>query len=481
MEKMLKGDIQQLEDYSGRRFHVIGIGRSGVGAANLLNRLGAEVSISDINDREQVDRYLNDISDDINVSTGVQDKGLISDIDGLILSPGVPREIDVVEEALGRSIEVTGEIELSYRVIKLLSERAGFRVRWFGITGTNGKSTTTTLLYEMLKKEGKKCSLSGNIGYPLSNEAIRLMEIAEQKSEEMTPIDIVLELSSFQLELIRDLSLDFSALLNVTSDHLDRYRDMDHYAEAKSGIFMNQGANSYAVINADDNIAVNLSNKCRAKKYYVSTMTEVNGAYEKDGSVYISTGDTPEFLMGSSEIRIAGLHNRYNSLVAALLASLAGNSDRATVSALKEFPGLEHRLEFVAEKSGVKFYNDSKGTNVGAVIKSLESFEKNVILIAGGRDKNGDFSLLIPFVKNRVKKIVLIGEAAEKIRNALQHVVAIERATALRDAVATAHASATDGDIILLSPACASFDMFRDYEERGRKFKELTRELLRGN
>ncbi|MEE9524771.1 MAG: UDP-N-acetylmuramoyl-L-alanine--D-glutamate ligase [Thermodesulfovibrionales bacterium] len=478
---MLGNDIERLKEYSGRRFHVIGIGRSGVGVANLLDRLGADVSISDIKDREQVDRYLNHISDGIGVFTERQDKGLISDIESLVLSPGVPGEIDIVEEAIGRSIEVTGEIELSYRIIKLLSERAGFRVRWFGITGTNGKSTTTTLLYEMLKKEGRDCSLSGNIGYPLSNEAIRLIEKAEQLSEEMSQVDIVLELSSFQLELIKDLSLGFSALLNVTSDHLDRYRDIDHYAEAKSGIFMNQGANSFAVINSDDRIAVDLSNKCRAKKYYVSTMSEVKGAYAKDGSVYINMGDNPELLISSDEIRIAGLHNLYNSLVAALLAYLAGVAIETIASVLTEFPGLEHRLEFVAEKNGVHFYNDSKGTNVGAVIKSLESFEKNVILIAGGRDKNGDFRALAPFVKERVKKIVVIGEAASNIQNALQKVVPVENAISLREAVSLAYDSASPGDTVLLSPACASFDMFRDYEDRGRKFKELTNELLRGN
>jgi UDP-N-acetylmuramoylalanine--D-glutamate ligase len=481
MEEMLKDGIEHLKDYSGKRFHVIGIGRSGVGVANLLNRLGADVSISDNNDRKKVDRFLKDMSDDVKVFTGVQDRGLIADIDGLILSPGVPKEIDVVEEALSRSIEVTGEIELSYRIIKQHSVLTGYGVRWFGITGTNGKSTTATLLHEMLKKAGNTCSLTGNIGYALSHEAMRLIEDRERQSEDMTRIDIVLELSSFQLELVRDLTLDFSALLNVTSDHLDRYRDMDHYAAAKSAIFRNQGADNYAVINADDGIAVDLSDTCRAQKYYVSTQKEVRGAYAKDGAVYINTEEVPQLLIDSSAIRIAGLHNLYNSMVAALMALISGSAVSTTISSLKEFPGLEHRLEFVAEENGVTFYNDSKGTNVGAVIKSLESFDNNVILIAGGRDKNGDFSLLIPYVKNRVKKIVLIGEASEKIKNALQDVVAIERAASLRDAVVTSYASATAGDTILFSPACASFDMFRDYEDRGRQFKEMTKELLRGN
>ncbi len=479
MEVMLKNYSHMIGEYAHKRYHVIGIGRSGVGIANLLAGLGAHVRLSDTKDREELDTYLDKIGEGIHVITGRQDNAMLSDIDCLVLSPGVPQDSEVVSGAVSRGIEVVGEIELSYRVTMSLAENTGHKVRWFGITGTNGKSTTATLLYEMLRRGERNCVLSGNIGYPLSAEVEKLLK--KPGLPDNDELDIVLELSSFQLEIIRDFKLDISALLNITADHLDRYEDIGHYADAKAGIFNNQDKNDYAVINADDPLSVKISRNCSARKYFMSASKEVEGAYAKDGYVYIQYDGKAVKLMAISDIRIAGLHNLYNSLTAVLMASVAGLSDEDIVDALKEFSGLEHRLEFAGETGGIKFYNDSKGTNVGAVVKSLESFDSNVILIAGGRDKNGDFASLIPYVKNRVKKVVVIGEASEKIKSILEKTVPVEMAVTLKDAVSEALAAAENGDIVLFSPACASFDMFRDFEDRGRQFKQITRELLRGN
>ncbi|GBE31469.1 UDP-N-acetylmuramoylalanine--D-glutamate ligase [bacterium BMS3Bbin05] len=477
---MLKDYNGIMRDYAGKKFHIVGIGRSGVAAANLLHALGADVRISDRSDSGRIAGYADGIDREVAVFAGRQDKSMINDVECLVLSPGVPPNAEIVSEAAQRSVEVIGEIELSYRVIRKLSYETGLDVRWYGITGTNGKSTTVTLLHEMLCRDNRNSVLSGNIGYPLSAEALRLFQTGEEAEIE-TALEIVLELSSFQLERIRDLRLDISALLNVTDDHLDRYNDMEQYSRAKAGIFMNQGADNYAVINADDGLTMSLSQGCPARKYYVSTMKEVKGAFVRDGYIFIKKDDSEEKLMKSSDIRIAGLHNLYNALTASLIASLTGVSREVIADVLREFPGLEHRLEFVTEIEGIRFYNDSKGTNAGAVIKSLESFEGNVILIAGGRDKDSNFLSLAPHVKERVKKVIVIGEAAGKIRSALGHIVPVEHAVTLKDAVKAAYDSASSGDTVLLSPACASFDMFRDYEDRGTQFKCIANELLRGN
>jgi UDP-N-acetylmuramoylalanine--D-glutamate ligase len=367
-----------------------------------------------------------------------------------------------------------GEIELAYRVIRRLSLERGFPVRWFGITGTNGKSTTTALLYELMKKGKKRCLLAGNIGISLSGEALKLME----RGTAFPDIDIVLELSSFQLETMKEFRLDGSALLNITDDHMDRYQDLSAYGEAKASIFINQGPENFAVINADDENAIHYSANCRARKYFVSAEKEVEGFFASGGNIFFKSGNGTRVFGGTADVSMLGLHNLYNAMTSSLMAYLAGIPSEAIISALREFPGLEHRIEFSGETQGVKFYNDSKGTNVGAVIKSLESFDRGVILIAGGRDKNSDFTVLNPYLKKRAKKAVLIGEAADKIAKAIGNTVPVEKAASLRDAVIAAYRAAGTGDTVLLSPACASFDMFRNYEDRGRQFKEIVRNLI---
>lgn len=470
---VLKEIGAMMEEFSGKRYHVVGIGRSGVAAANLLKTLGADVGISDKNNGAMLGDYIQGIVAGIDIFSRSQGPELIDGIDCLVLSPGVPADSGMVTEARRRSVEVIGEIELAYRVFRRLADRAGFGVGWYGITGTNGKSTTATLLYEMLKKSGGRCVLAGNIGNPLSGEALNIFRNLQDGALDISSIDIVLELSSFQLETVTEFRLDISALLNITDDHLDRYEDFHHYSRAKGKIFINQGEGDYAVINADDETVLGLLGACGARKLFVSAVKEVDGAYIKAGKIYFKTASGAEESVDVSEIRIVGTHNIYNAATASLMASLAGISEEDILSALKEFPGLEHRLEFAGEIEGVTFYNDSKGTNVGAVIKSLESFDGGVVLIAGGRDKNGDFSLLVPYVKDRVKKIVVIGEAADKMKEALGHVVRTEHAGTLEEAVAVAYGTAEKGDTVLLSPACASFDMFQSFEDRGERFKNI--------
>ncbi|UCG79200.1 MAG: UDP-N-acetylmuramoyl-L-alanine--D-glutamate ligase [Nitrospirota bacterium] len=464
------------DSYKGKRFHIIGIGRSGVGSARLLDILGADVNISDNRDADMLGQYLQDIPENVRTFTGMQDSSLVDNIDCLVLSPGVPRDIDIVKRALESSVDVIGEVELAFSVLKNLSVLCGFDLRWYGVTGTNGKSTTVTLLYEMLKAGGYNASLTGNIGYPLSEKAVELL-IAAKNGLEIGRTDIVLELSSFQLELIRELKLNISSVLNITEDHLDRYEDMTRYADAKSRIFNGQGDLDMAVINADDEMSMEISENCKADKYFVSTRSKVKGIFAMGDVVSLKVNDNIENLCLASEIRTKGIHNLYNSMTAALIAYLAGVSQGIIASVLKEFPGLEHRLETVAIIDGVTVYNDSKGTNVGAVIKSLESFEGGIILIAGGRDKNGDFGSLVPYIKNRVKGLVLIGEAAEKIKKAVIDVIDPQMAGSLKDAVEIALSMAGRGDTVLFSPACASFDMFIDYEDRGRQFKQIVRDI----
>jgi UDP-N-acetylmuramoylalanine--D-glutamate ligase len=348
----------------------------------------------------------------------------------------------------------------------------------------------------MLREAGFKTLLGGNIGNALSEEIQKAIAEGRPKAEvegkenlNLNLADfVVVEVSSFQLETIDEFRPMGATILNITPDHLDRYHSMAEYGDAKAAIFRNQDEDDFLVLNADDpQIQKVASEKLKVKSekpriFYFSSRDRVKGIYLKDGRLYyhfpdLTPGAKPSALIDTDEIRIKGVHNLENAMASAAMALLAGCPPDAVTAALREFPGLAHRLEFVRELDGVRYINDSKGTNVGAVMKSLEGFTSPVVLIAGGRDKAGDFTQLRPLIKGRVKALVLIGEAAEKIKGALGDLTETVLAADMRDAVNRARGMTSGGDAVLLSPACASFDMFRDFEDRGEQFKKIVRGL----
>jgi UDP-N-acetylmuramoylalanine--D-glutamate ligase len=331
----------------------------------------------------------------------------------------------------------------------------------------------------MMKKGGYKTILGGNIGNALTEEIYK----QRAKSKEQKVDYIVAEVSSFQLESIKDFRPKGATIVNITPDHLDRYHSLEEYRNAKARICENQGTGDFLVLNQDDPETMKVkSEKLKVKLFFFSRKEEVNGIYLKNGVVYCNfqnsaPGIRHPALIKADEIKIKGVHNLENAMAASAMALLAGCPTEAVIDSLKEFPGLEHRLEFVRELEGVSYFNDSKGTNVGAVMKSLESFSSPIILIAGGRDKAGDFSLMRQLVSERVKALVLIGEASEKIGKALGDLTETVQAKGLKEAVAVSRKLSVGGDVVLLSPACASFDMFRDFEDRGRQFKKSIMEM----
>ena len=357
----------------------------------------------------------------------------------------------------------------------------------------------------MLKGAGSRTLLGGNIGNALTEEIFKItargeglpagqagQEGKDEKNLELMPEYIVAEISSFQLETIKEFRPKVSAILNITPDHLDRYEGMRDYIEAKARIFENQTVDDYLVLNADDPLIMKLYDARKSempKVFFFSRENEVEGIYLKGNQIFINLSDdgrtgvlryapTETALIDIEDIRIKGVHNIENAMAASLVAMLSGCPDKAVKDVLKSFSGLEHRLEFVEEINGVSYINDSKGTNVGAVAKSLEGLD-NVVLIMGGLDKGGDFEILKDLIESKVKLLVLIGEAKDKIALAVGGKVRTMKVSGLDEAVEVSMANASAGDTVLLSPGCASFDMFIDFEERGRKFKEAVRGLLR--
>lgn len=455
---------------------IIGAARSGVGAANLLAEMGADVTITDGKTEDNL-TLLHKLSPSVK-----RVLGRYPDIEGtdlIIVSPGVPQNIEPLGVARERGIEIIGELELAYRYVKAQKDSCLSGAEFLAITGTNGKSTTTTLLDLMLREGGFNTILGGNIGNALTEEIQKAIKDQDRGSEKIINY-IVTEVSSFQLESIDAFRPKGATILNISPDHLDRYRTMKDYIDAKAAIFSRQKKDDFLVLNADDEDVMNLyDSRLRQRKdsptiFFFSRNREVKGLYYRDGKVYCNISGHQE-LIDAEDIMIKGMHNLENAMAASAMAILSGCDLDAVRNALKSFGGLEHRLEFVRELNGVRFINDSKGTNVGAVIKSLEGFSEPVILIAGGRDKAGVFSLMRSIVKEKVKCLILIGEAREKIREALGDLTETILASSLEDAVGLATQVAVNGDVVLLSPACASFDMFRDFEDRGRKFKEIVR------
>jgi len=447
-------------DVKGRDVTVVGLARSGVAAANLLAGMGARVTVTDSKPESALAEQVAKLSPGVARALGAHPDELFTKADLVVISPGVPLTAPPIMKAAEAGVELMGELELAYSV----SDSP-----FIAITGTNGKSTTTTLVGEMLKEAGMKVLVGGNLGNALTDEPDKLM------GRDF----IVAEVSSFQLEAIDRFRPKIAAILNVTPDHLDRYASMKEYAEAKALVFANQGPADVLVVNADDAITMELRGGAASKTVLFSRKKVLReGVFVHGGSIVNGMNEGSRVnVVPVSELGIKGAHNLENALAATAVAIAAGVPMPVIARTLRMFAGLEHRLEFVRELDGATYMNDSKGTNVGAVEKSLESFDAPVILIAGGLDKHGDFPALGPLVKERVKRLVLIGKAADAIDAAIGSLTETVRADSMEDAVRKSREAASPGDVVLLSPACASFDMFKDFEDRGRKFKEAVNKL----
>jgi UDP-N-acetylmuramoylalanine--D-glutamate ligase len=472
--------IESVEGLANRRVTVLGMARSGESAARLLQAAGAKVTIADAKDEAQLADVLARLDrTGLTVRTGAGYGSSLQETDLVVISPGVPARLPMLEAARGRGVPVIGELELASWFLK---------APVVAITGTNGKSTTVTLIGEMLKRSGKRAFVGGNLGTPLSDAALATCKAGGSAALAASgghagPYDyVVAEVSSFQLETIRRFRPWFAAVLNVTTDHMDRYEAPADYVAAKARIFENQLGSDIALLNLDDARVAAMRPSVRARVMGFSRSALTGRGVEEgvawDGRQVTATLDgRTDAVCRREEIRLPGAHNLANAM-AATAAGLACRCPMAAVrEALRDFPGIEHALEAVRERRGVKFVNDSKGTNVDAVLKALESFEEPVVLIAGGRDKGGDFERLKETVRRRVTHLILIGEAAPRLHEVLRDCRSISRAPSLRAAVEEAAAVAAAGSVVLLSPACASFDMFADYQDRGRQFKQLVNEL----
>ena len=443
-------------ELNGKRVLVVGLGRSGVASALFLKSQGAKVTVSDVKSPEQLREEIPVLLDHgIAVETGGHGERTFQNQDLIVVSPGIPVDAPPIAQARALGQPVIGEIELAAEFLP---------VPIVAITGSNGKTTTTTLIGEILAAGGLKTLVGGNIGTP----AISLVPQATPETV------VVLEVSSFQLETIRSFRPKIGIVLNVTPDHLDRHRTFAAYVNAKARLFENQQPEDFAVLNADDPTCVDLAARTRAQVFWFSRKREVEqGAFVREGAVLLRREGQQQEVMLASEIPLKGAHNLENVLAAVCAGALMGCEARKIGAAIRNFKAVEHRLEYVATVGGVKYYNDSKATNVDATIKALESFPGNIHLILGGKDKGSDYTVLNDLLRQRVKAVYTIGAAAEKIQSQIKGATAIVAAGTIDSAVKQAAVAAQPGDVVLLAPACASFDQFQNYEHRGRVFKDL--------
>jgi UDP-N-acetylmuramoylalanine--D-glutamate ligase len=447
-------------DVKGKRVLVVGLGKSGVASAIFLKDRGARVSVSDAKTEDQLRSAIPVLLDrGIPVETGGHGERTFRDQDLIVVSPGVPSDVPQLEKARAAGIPIIGEVELASRFLK------GHIV---AITGSNGKTTTTALAGEVIGMGGYEMLVGGNIGTP----AISL--VAEATSDTYN----VLEISSFQLESIQTFHPQIAVILNITPDHLDRHHSFDAYVLAKARIFENQTERDHAVLNADDPTCVGLPGKTRAQVHWFSRKQEVDrGALVRDGRIFWRAADGDQEVMPVSAITLKGAHNLENVLAAVAVGAIVGCEPHRIRRAVEEFKAVEHRLEYVATINGVEYYDDSKATNVDATIKALQAFPGNIHIILGGKDKGSDYSVLRELLRARAKRVYTIGTAAEKIEAQIASSAPVLRAETLETAVKRAAESAAAGDVVLLAPACASFDQFESYEHRGRVFKQAVQAL----
>ncbi len=446
-------------NFKDKKIVIIGMGKTGIATAVFLGAQGALVVVTDEKPIHLWDKQYEYIANEKWLKNGEYNAGILSGADMVVPSPGIPPYNEILVAAVLANIPVVSEIELACWYLKK---------PMIAVTGTNGKTTTVSLLGEILKRAGRRVFVGGNIGNPLIGYAGTLQE----------DDFIVAEISSFQMQWMDKFRPFVSILLNVTCDHIDYHGSFDEYRRIKARIFANQCQSDFAILNAEDESTESITSGIQAKVALFSSVKEIRqGIYLKDDVLVFKMFDGSQEQYPLSMINIPGLHNVENVMAAVMAARFCGCSRSDIIAAINDFRGLPHRIEYAGEKKGVRFYDDSKGTNVGSVVRALDTFPGPVILLLGGRDKDGDFDTLQPLLKKKAKKVVLFGEARDRIESMIGGSVAMEKRQTLREAIESAYADSTAGDVILLSPGCASFDEFQNYKERGKHFKEVVRNL----
>ena len=448
-------------ELTGKRVLVVGLGKSGLAAARFLKERGARVTVSDARPATLIAELSDLLDQGFMVEAGSHGLLTFRRQDLIVVSPGVPMSTPVLTQVRAMGAHIIGELELG---VEFLQGEV------IGVTGSNGKTTTTTLLGEILKAAGRPTLVGGNIGLPVT------AMVAGSTPESWS----VIEVSSFQLETVETFRPRIAVVLNITPDHLDRHGDFATYAAAKARITEFQTAEDFLVLNGENKETQMVAAKTKAQIYWFSARRPIKqGAFLHGESILFipREGEKAEPVMPVAEISLAGAHNVENVLAAVCAARLAGVDSETIRAAVREFKAVEHRLEFVRELNGVRYYNDSKATNVDATMKAMEAFDGGIHLIMGGKDKDSDYRVMAALVRERVKTVITIGSAAEKIAQQLDGVVKIEAAETLARAVAFAHETAVAGETVLLAPACSSFDQFENDEQRGRVFKELVQGL----
>jgi len=449
-------------DLKDKKVLVVGLGKSGRAAALFLRRRGAQVTVSDVRSADQLAQQIPSLLEaGIIVEAGGHGMHTFHSQDLIVVSPGVPLNTPELVQASNLGLPIIGELELAAHFLK---------GKILAVTGSNGKTTTTTLLGEILAAGGLQTLVGGNIGVPV----IELIDDSTDASWS------VLEVSSFQLETTQHFHPAISVILNITPDHLDRHGSFENYAAAKERIFAAQSAEESLVLNADNTPCEEAAARSTARIYWFSIEHAVpQGAWLQQGAVVYRAAENAatEYVMPLSGIPLKGAHNIENVLAAVCAARLAGVSAESIRSSVESFQAVEHRLEYVATRHGVAFYNDSKATNVDATAKAIAAFSGGIHLILGGKDKGSPYTVLGELLRERVSAVYTIGAAAGKIESELRGVVSLYSCETLEKAVAAAFAAARSGEVVLLAPACASFDQFESYEHRGRVFKQLVKEL----
>lgn len=446
-------------DLREKRVLVVGLARTGVATSLFCADRGARVTATDSRTEGEIGEAIAKLkSAGVTLELGGHREKTFLEQDLIIPSPGVPADEAHLQVARAKGITVWSEIELAYRFLK---------GRLIGITGSNGKTTTASLVEHLLKTAGMQTILAGNIGAPL------IGCVDAMRDDTWT----VVELSSFQLELIDTFRPNIGVFLNLTPDHLDRHHTMEAYGAAKARLFEKQTGEDAAVLNADDAATTPYAPSLPRVYWFSRKQRVAQGAYVRAEEIVFRQDGAEEVLLKLEDIPLAGSHNVENVLAAAVAARLAGAPAAAIAKGVRSFAGVEHRLEFVSEIAGVRYYNDSKATNVDATLKALDAFPGRILIILGGKDKGSDYTVLQKPLREKAILALLIGAAAEKIENQISGSVALERAETLERAVETASHAAQRGDVVLLAPACASFDQFKNYEQRGQVFKDLVRQL----